>query len=78
MSAKIQKWGNSLGVRIPKALIKEAKLDENSEVEIQHKNGNIIIMPIQKKYLLSDLLKKITKTNLHEEDEFVSEGSEVW
>jgi len=78
VSAKIQKWGNSLGVRIPKTLIKEAKLDENSEVEIQHKNGNIIIIPVQKKYILSELVKKISKTNLHGEDEFASEGHEVW
>lgn len=78
MSSKIKKWGNSLGVRIPKTIIKEADLDENSEVEIQHKNGNIIIIPIQKKYVLSDLLKKITKKNLHGEDEFAVEGNEVW
>ena len=78
MSAKLQKWGNSLGVRIPKKLAKEAKLGENSEVEIQQKNGNIIIMPVQVKYELSDLLSKITRANLHKEDDFAVEGHEAW
>ena len=77
MSAKIKKWGNSLGVRIPKTIIDKAKLDENSEVEIEHKNGNIIIMPIRKKYSLDQLLKKVTNSNLHSEEGFEPEGSEV-
>ena len=34
MSAKIQKWGNSLGVRIPKIIIEKANLSINSEIEI--------------------------------------------
>ena len=78
MSAKIQKWGNSLGIRIPKAVIEKTKLDENSEVEIQHKSGNIIITAVRKQYVLSELLDKITKSNLHVEEEFLTEGSEVW
>jgi antitoxin MazE len=78
MSAKIQKWGNSLGIRIPKTVIEKTNLNENSEVEIQHKDGNIIIMPIQKKYELKCLLKEITKSNLHKEDLSTPEGNEVW
>lgn len=78
MSAKIKKWGNSLGIRVPKTIIDKAKLDENSEVEIEHKNGNIIIIPIRKKYNLDQLLKKVTKSNLHNEESFEAEGSEVW
>ncbi len=78
MSAKIQKWGNSLGVRIPKTIIDKTKLDEHSEVEIEHKDGNIIIMPVQKKYSLEQLLKKVTKSNLHKEESFKSEGNEAW
>ena len=42
MSAKIQKWGNSLGVRIPKILAEQAHLKENSEVEILHQDGKIV------------------------------------
>lgn len=78
MSVKIQKWGNSLGVRIPKAVIEKVNLGENSEVEIEFKNGTIVIFPAKKEYLIEDLLEKITKSNLHSEEEFVAEGNEVW
>lgn len=78
MSAKIQKWGNSLGVRIPKSIIKKTKLDENCEVEIEHKNGNIVIIPVRKKHSLEQLLKEVTDLNLHSEVAFESEGYEVW
>lgn len=78
MSAKIQKWGNSLGIRIPKSVIEKANLDENSEVEIENKDGAIIIFPRQKKESLANLLSQITKKNLHHEDEYKIEGKEVW
>ncbi|PIU00749.1 MAG: AbrB/MazE/SpoVT family DNA-binding domain-containing protein [Bdellovibrionales bacterium CG10_big_fil_rev_8_21_14_0_10_45_34] len=78
MSVKIKKWGNSLGVRIPKAVIEKVNLSENSEVEIESKNGTIIIFPAKKEYSLDTLLDQITKTNLHSEEDFKSEGNEVW
>ena len=78
MSAKIQKWGNSLGVRIPKNIIETIELEENSEVEIEVKDGAIIIFPKQKKLSLSSLLNQITKSNLHKADEDEVEGNEVW
>jgi antitoxin MazE len=76
MSVKIQKWGNSLGVRIPKAVIEKVNLGEHSEVEV--KDGTIVIFPAQRKYSLESLLNKITKNNLHHEDDFKVEGNEVW
>ena len=78
MSAKIQKWGNSLGIRIPKAVIEKANLDENSEVEIENKDGTIIIFPCKKKQSLANLLSQIHKKNLHKEEEYHIEGNEVW
>jgi len=78
MSAKIQKWGNSLGVRIPKSIIEKAGLTENSEVEIEHKDGAIIIFPTKTQFSINDLLGKITKNNIHKEDDFAQEGNEVW
>ena len=48
-------WGNSLGVRIPKAVIEKVNLSENSEVKIESKNGTIVIIPTQKKYSLDAL-----------------------
>lgn len=78
MSAKIQKWGNSLGIRIPKSIIEKANLNENSEVEIENKDGAIIIFPSQKKLSLDNLLSQITKHNLHSESDDEVEGNEVW
>jgi antitoxin MazE len=78
MSVKIQKWGNSLGVRIPKAVIEKVNLSEDSEVEVESKNGMIVIFPAKKKYSLESLLDQITKSNLHQEGEFKEEGNEVW
>ena len=78
MSVKIQKWGNSLGVRIPKTVIEKVNLSENSEVEIEYKNGTIVIFPAKKEYSLDSLLEKITKNNLHSEEDFKTEGNEVW
>jgi antitoxin MazE len=69
MSAKIQKWGNSLGIRIPKTIIDKTNLSEDSEVEIETKDGAIII---------SSLLSKITKKNIHSAEEDEVEGNEVW
>ena len=78
MTAKIQKWGNSLGIRIPKSIIEKANLNENSEVEIENKDGAIIIFPRQKKLSLDTLLSEITKDNLHQESDDEVEGREVW
>jgi len=78
MSVKIQKWGNSLGVRIPKAVIEKVNLSEHSEVEVESKNGTIVIFPAKKEYTLDVLLEQITKSNLHSEEDFKAEGNEVW
>jgi len=78
MSVKIQKWGNSLGVRIPKAVIEKVNLSEHSEVEVKSKNGTIIIFPAKKQYNLDSLLDQITRNNLHHENDFSAEGNEVW
>ena len=80
MKTKIQKWGNSLGVRIPKALAQEAALETNSEVDLSSVDGTIIISPIkQKTPSLRQLLSGVTEANLH--GEIVSgepEGKEAW
>lgn len=77
MAVKIQKWGNSLGVRIPKAIIEKVKLGENSEVEVESKDGAIIIFPAKKQYSLDTMLDQIKKSNLHHEEETKPEGKEV-
>ena len=78
MRARIQKWGNSLALRIPKAFADETGLETNSSVEITLAEGRIVITPIQK-YDLDTLLAGITEENRHGEiDTGAPAGNEVW
>ena len=62
MRAKIQKWGNSLGLRLPKLIANDAQLIEGSEVEITMDGTSVVISLAKKrKYNLSDLIKKYPK-----------------
>jgi antitoxin MazE len=45
MTTKIQKWGNSLGVRLPKTVIDQLRLREGSEVDIRERDAQIMIAP---------------------------------
>ena len=80
MHAKIQKWGNSLAVRIPKTLATEARLGQEAVVELAVEKGKLIIAPIKrKKYKLEELVSKITNDNLHKEDIWgPAVGREAW
>lgn len=78
MSSKIQKWGNSAGIRIPKAVMEKANLSLNSEVEIECKNQKIIIFSQKEPLQLRDLLSQITKDNVHREDSSIRMGKEIW
>jgi len=80
MLAKIQKWGNSLAVRIPKTLANEAHLAQEAEVEIAVSKGKLIVVPIKKqKYDLKKLVSEITDENIHSEDIWgPAVGREVW
>lgn len=65
MEARIQKWGNSLAIRIPRALAREAGLDEGTPVDFSIDEGAVIIRP--KRYSLEELLAQVTPENLHPE-----------
>ena len=61
MLAKIQKWGNSQGLRITKALLSDAKINVGDDVNISVKDGALIVTPAQrvrKKYNLKDTKPK--------------------
>ncbi len=76
MEAKIQKWGNSLGIRIPINIIRDLALENGSTVEIEEIEDQIVIKP---KKNLEDLLSCITADNIHHEIDFgKSEGNESW
>ena len=68
MLTKIQKWGNSLALRIPKAFADEAGLESESTVELCVIDGQIHIIPARDlHYELDALLNGITAENLHGE-----------
>jgi antitoxin MazE len=80
MLTKVQKWGNSLALRIPKAFALDAQLVNESFVEISIADGQIIIKPIvAPSWTLEELLAGINKNNLHNEvDTAYAVGNEVW
>jgi len=80
MHAKVQKWGNSLAVRIPQSFAKDTRLSAGAEVDLAVHDGKIVLDPRPTpRYSLSDLLKGVSKKNLHAEIDFGEPvGREVW
>jgi antitoxin MazE len=79
MKATIQKWGNSLAIRIPKSIAKDSRVSEGSNIDIMIENGNIILSPREKEYSLKMLLKNITVENIHSEISTDDQtGGEIW
>jgi len=78
MQSKIQKWGNSLAVRIPKGFADHLSLSNGRTVEIRDVKGAITISPVKEdKPDLVALLAGINKENLHAESDFGQEGNEL-
>lgn len=80
METKIQRWGNSLGLRIPKSFAAEARVQAGSTVDISVEGGQLVVRPVSApKYQLDDLLKQITSSNLHDEADWGEPmGREAW
>lgn len=80
METRVQKWGNSLAVRIPKAFAEETFLSEDSTVEMTVQEGALVIVARRKhKVTLEKLLSGITRENLHSEvSTGEPAGNEAW
>ncbi len=80
METKIQKWGNSFGVRIPMKIIENNFLGDGVPVKIIENNNSIIIKYNQpKKVSLKKMLNKINPNNIHKEIDMGDVcGSEIW
>lgn len=64
--APVQKWGNSLAVRIPNQFAKNLGVENGSEVELQIFEDEMVVKPVKTKPILDDLLAKTWgKTNPH-------------
>jgi antitoxin MazE len=65
MQTKIQQWGNSLAIRIPRAYAAHARVRKGAKVEIVAHDGRLTITPVAPSApRLDDLLNKITQENL--------------
>ena len=80
MIASIQKWGNSLALRIPKAYALGAHIESGSEVDVALEGGKIVISPVKRKrYRIDDLVSGITPDTLHKSvDTGAAVGKEAW
>jgi antitoxin MazE len=80
MRTRIQRWGNSLALRIPKAFAAEAQLEQDTVVEVRLVDGKLLIVPVtETSVTLEQLLAGVTEENLHHEtDTGPAMGQEVW
>ncbi|MCU0727609.1 MAG: AbrB/MazE/SpoVT family DNA-binding domain-containing protein [Planctomycetes bacterium] len=80
MRTRIVKWGNSLGLRIPKAFAEEVQVGEGSVVELSLEDGRLVIrVATVSEYALEELVRGISSRNLHREiDTGEPVGGEAW
>lgn len=81
MRTRIQKWGNSLALRIPKSFADEVQLERGSLVEVSLADGKLLISSVKEEegITLEQLLAGVTEENLHSEiDVGGAVGNEIW
>jgi antitoxin MazE len=79
MHTRVQRWGNSLALRIPSAVAEETDLEEGSLVELAVRRGKLVVERATHRFVLADLLAGVTKDNLHAEAWTEEpEGKEAW
>ena len=80
MKTRVQKWGNSLAVRIPKSLGSGVGLRENAAVELSLVKGTLVVQPVASEPpTLEQLLAGVTDDNLPGEwNTGTAVGKEVW
>jgi len=76
----VQKWGNSLALRIPKPFAEETGVREGTAVDVSVTKGRLVAVPVRRrKPQMKELLSKVTKGNMHGEvDTGPARGGEAW
>jgi antitoxin MazE len=78
MTATIQKWGNSLALRIPQAVAKQIHVREGDPVLLKVSAAGLIVKAVPKRLNLDDLLAQVTTENMHPATEWGADlGREV-
>jgi antitoxin MazE len=80
VKTKVQKWGNSLAVRIPKTFAEEVGLSDDSPIEMRLVKGGLLLEPSSTWVpTLDELLEAVDSSNLHDEvDKGPAQGREAW
>jgi len=80
MQVRVQKWGNSLALRIPESFARQIKIEQGSYVDLSTVEGKLIAIPIEEQeYSLEQLIAGITDQNIHAEfDTGKAAGKEIW
>ena len=82
MLSKVQKWGNSQGIRIPKNLLENSHINVGEEVDITVQEGKIIVESTNKirgRYKIRDLVSKMPKDYEPKEENWGAPmGREIW
>ncbi|HEY1796512.1 MAG TPA: AbrB/MazE/SpoVT family DNA-binding domain-containing protein [Stellaceae bacterium] len=66
MQVQVARWGNSLGLRIPKQMAAEIGLHEGTRVEVKAEGDRLIVSPARPRYALADLLEGVTPEAMRE------------
>jgi len=78
MTTTAQKWGNSLGVRIPQRIARKYGVENGSEIQVTEDKDGIMLRPVHTKPTLEELLAQCTPENRHEEVDWGKpEGNEI-
>ncbi len=64
---QLVKWGNSLAVRMPKAVAEQVRFEEGDLIVIEASEGHVELRPVEKVPTLEELVAKITPENRHEQ-----------
>jgi antitoxin MazE len=80
VDTRIARWGNSLAVRIPRSVARDARLAEGDRVELDlHKDGGLVLRPARRRYDLNELVAGITARNRPGETDWGPDlGQESW
>jgi len=80
MRTRVQKWGNSLALRVPKPFAVEIGLEQDAPVEVSVVDGKLIVEPVTElTFTLESLLAQVTEGNLHREvNTGPAIGNEAW
>jgi antitoxin MazE len=78
MQSRLSKWGNSLGVRVPREIAARAGLGEGARIEIEgFADGRIVITPSRRRFTLDELLAGMTPEREHPLEDDAPRGAEL-